>query len=151
MMLSIDIYQWIHSRYDYYDNEEGKYCGDTYTEQVFKEAQEYFNLTKEEVDRLYYKFTEAAQNLKDYQSKFKQAKDNASQFNIAKLDGKKVKMNTEKILKDKTRSNTKFVNFVKNNKNKVFTARAYKKNRGLYVLEEEGLWLFSDNDLIELK
>lgn len=44
-----EIKSWINDRYDYYDNLEGKYCGDKYTDTIFNEASEKFGFTYEEI------------------------------------------------------------------------------------------------------
>lgn len=44
-----EIKNWINDRYDYYDNLEGKYCGDKYTDTIFNEAAEKFGFTYEEI------------------------------------------------------------------------------------------------------
>lgn len=51
----INIYKWIQKRYDYYDNKEGKICGEKYTDLIFYEAVNCFGIHRIDVDRLYYK------------------------------------------------------------------------------------------------
>lgn len=50
-----NVYNWIQERYDYYDEIEGKYTGEKYTDKIFGEAAEYFELSLKEVDDLYFK------------------------------------------------------------------------------------------------
>lgn len=40
---------WIQERYDFYDEYEGKYCGDKYTDSIFQEAGRLFNYTASEI------------------------------------------------------------------------------------------------------
>lgn len=45
----IEIKNWITQRYDYYDELEGRYCGDKYTKTIFNEAATKFGFTYEEI------------------------------------------------------------------------------------------------------
>jgi len=49
-----EIKQWINDRYDYYDNLEGKYCGDKYTDKIFNEAAAKFGFTYEEIYNIWF-------------------------------------------------------------------------------------------------
>lgn len=67
------------------------------------------------------------------------------------LNGKTVKINTDKILEK--HNSTKFIKFVEDNKDKVFTALLYGNYTQMYVLDEDistPKWLFFENDLIEV-
>ena len=44
-----EIKNWMNNRYNYYDEMEGKYCGDKYTNTIFNEAAVQFDLTYEEI------------------------------------------------------------------------------------------------------
>ncbi len=48
-----DICNYIQSRYDYYDSIEGSYSGDKYTDQIWKEAEEKYNLTSSQLDQIW--------------------------------------------------------------------------------------------------
>ena len=67
-----------------------------------------------------------------------------------KLHNKKVKINSNKILKDAKRSNNLFVDFVKANSSQVLTAIQDQKTPYLYTFEEDDTWLFDETDLIEV-
>lgn len=45
----IEVKDWINNRYDYYDEKEGKYCGDKYSETIFNEAATEFGFTYQEI------------------------------------------------------------------------------------------------------
>ena len=47
------IKNWINNRYDYYDNIEGQYTGDKYTETIFNEAADEFGYTYEEISNIW--------------------------------------------------------------------------------------------------
>lgn len=67
-----------------------------------------------------------------------------------KLHNKKVKINSNKILKDAKRSNNLFVDFVKANSSQILTAIQDQKTPYLYTFEEDDTWLFDETDLIEV-
>ena len=56
----IEIFSWIQTRYVYYDRKynSGKDAGEKYTEQVFKDAVEYFELSADAIDDLYFSGSE---------------------------------------------------------------------------------------------
>ena len=67
------------------------------------------------------------------------------------LDGKQVKINTDKLLA--THHSEKFKEFLKSNKDKVFTAILYGHYTQMYILLEDistPRWLFFEDDLIEV-
>ena len=45
--------EFIYARYDYYDQLEGKYSGDKYTDQIWKETAEKFGLTTADIDLIW--------------------------------------------------------------------------------------------------
>ena len=67
-----------------------------------------------------------------------------------KLHNKKVKINSNKILKDAKRSNNLFIDFVKVNSNHILTAIQDQKSPYLYTFKEDNTWLFDETDLIEI-
>ncbi|MDI9519312.1 MAG: hypothetical protein QM266_08305 [Bacillota bacterium] len=67
-----------------------------------------------------------------------------------RLHNKKVKINSNKILKDAKRSNNLFIDFVKVNSNHILTAIQDQKTPYLYTFEEDDTWLFDETDLIEV-
>ena len=67
-----------------------------------------------------------------------------------RLHNKKVKINSNKILKDAKRSNNLFVDFVKANSSQILTAIQDQKTPYLYTFEEDNTWLFDETDLIEI-
>ena len=67
-----------------------------------------------------------------------------------RLHNKKVKINSNKILKDAKRSNNLFIDFVKVNSNHILTAIQDKKSPHLYTFKEDNTWLFDETDLIEI-
>lgn len=70
------------------------------------------------------------------------------------ISGTKVKLATEKILKDKAKLSKRYLEFIDRNKDKVFTAKLdikWDKNNYYYVLEEDETvpkWLFAVDNLI---
>lgn len=52
LKLSIEIYNWIEQRYDYYDQKEGGYAGDKYSKTIYQEAANQFGITIEEIDSI---------------------------------------------------------------------------------------------------
>lgn len=42
--------EWIFGKYDYYDNKEGGYTGDKYSDKIFADASEYFNIGAQDLD-----------------------------------------------------------------------------------------------------
>lgn len=145
-----DVYLYIQNRYYYYDSQEGRYCGEKYTKQVFEDACDYFNLPLDKIEELYGEYglmSNKTSNLYKVISKFKE---NPELLKVTKLNNKKVKLNVDKIIKDKARSNPKFIDFIKNNRNTVFTAETDSKMNTMYCLKENKLWLFHESDLIEV-
>lgn len=49
----LEIIRWIENRYEYYDNKEGRYCGDKYTRTIFQEAATKYNKTYGEIDAIH--------------------------------------------------------------------------------------------------
>lgn len=70
------------------------------------------------------------------------------------ISGSKVKLATDKILKDKDGLSKRYLEFINKNKDKIFTAKLdikWDKNNYYYVLEEDETvpkWLFAVDDLI---
>lgn len=48
-----EIKKYIEQRYDYYDKKEGKYCGDKYTDTIFKEASQKYGFTVTEIKNIW--------------------------------------------------------------------------------------------------
>lgn len=74
--------------------------------------------------------------------------------NIGKLHNKKVKLKANKILERAKRTGyytPVFINFVKNNKNTVFTAILEEGYAKMYTFKEDEIWLFHEDDLIEVE
>lgn len=81
--------------------------------------------------------------------------DGVCDFNgLEDISGTKVKLATEKILKDKAKLSKRYLEFIDKNKDKVFTAKLsikWDKNNYYYVLEEDKTvpkWLFAVDNLI---
>ena len=81
--------------------------------------------------------------------------DGVCDFNcLEDISGDKVKLATEKILKDKAKLSKRYLEFIDKNKDKVFTAKLsikWDKNNYYYVLEEDETvpkWLFAVDNLI---
>ena len=49
----LEIIHWIENQYEYYDNKEGRYCGDKYTRTIFQEAATKYNKTYGEIDAIH--------------------------------------------------------------------------------------------------
>ena len=152
---SIQIHNWIQKRYEHYDKIEGRYCGDKYEKKVFRDASKLFKMTVSEVYEHYNYYTinllEELAEAKALHDQFEKFKSNPESFNATRLHNKKVKINVDKILNDKARTNSKFQDFVKNNKDKTFTAQTDEKMKVMYNLKEDGIWLFHEDDLEEVK
>ena len=67
-----------------------------------------------------------------------------------KLHNKKVKINSNKILKNTKKTNSLFIDFVKANSSQILTAIQDQKTPYLYTFEEDDTWLFDETDLIEV-
>lgn len=50
------IYDYIQSKYEYYDQQNKRYCGDEFTDQIFNEAALHFDKSKQEIYNLYFDF-----------------------------------------------------------------------------------------------
>lgn len=48
-----EIKNYVQKRYDYYDKKEGKYCGDKYTDTIFKEASQKYGFTATEIKNIW--------------------------------------------------------------------------------------------------
>lgn len=68
-----------------------------------------------------------------------------------KLHNKKVKINADKILKNKHMKNELFLDFVKKYRNQTLIAKQDSKTPYLYHFEEDKRWLFDENFLIPVK
>lgn len=152
---SIKIHNWIQKRYGHYDKIEGKYCGEKYSNQIFKEASQLFNMSVKDVRSAY---DYCAINLlgelaeaKALHDQFNKYKNNPESLTATKLHNKTVKINISKVLEDKTRSNQKFIDFVQSSEGKLFTAQTDSKMKVMYNLKEDGVWLFHEDDLEEVK
>lgn len=155
------IYKWIQKRYEYYDKKENKYCGEKYTPQVLEDAEKHFKLPLEQINELYnqgallinkenYEKKKVNSKTKEEMRKFIQ-NIKLDKFKVTKLHNKKVKINIDSILKDEKRDNAKFLEFIKANKDVVFTAITDKKMNVCYTFKEDNTWLFHEDDLIEVK
>lgn len=49
----LEIIYWIEDRYEYYDDIEGRYCGDKYTSTIFNEAAKKYNKTYSQIDAIH--------------------------------------------------------------------------------------------------
>jgi len=149
-----ELYKWIQTRYEFYDQKEGKYCGEKYTKRVFKDAQIYFKLAEKEIEKLYN--LAIAQNIISLNEKDKEIIKAINKFKdkenriATELNNKKVKLNIKKIFKDKNKRNPLFVKFIENNKDTIFTAITDNKTKSLYTFKENDTWLFYEDDLIEI-
>jgi hypothetical protein len=137
------VYEWIQERYKFYDKQDNKYTGEKYTEQIFNDAVEHFKLSLNDIKQLY------NESIKITVSKLKEDKTKVSV--IQSLNNKKVKLNVDKILNNEKRNNSKFIKFVKENKDKIFTAVMNSKMNSMYNFKEDDTWLFYESDLIEIK
>jgi len=52
-LFMVSVYKYVDERFKYYDDLEGSYSGDKYTETVFQEAAVKFNITSEEVEDIW--------------------------------------------------------------------------------------------------
>lgn len=68
----------------------------------------------------------------------------------ARLHNKKVKINVENILKDSSRTNSKYQSYIQANRDTIFTAVIYWKSVMVYTFKEDCTWLFYEDDLIEV-
>ena len=146
-----DVYLYIQNQYYHYDSQEGRYCGDKYTKQVFEGACDYFSLPLEKIEEMYSEYGTMSSKIRDFRTALNIIRENPKLLNATKLNNKKVKLNVDKILQDKARANPKFVNFVKNNKNTTFTAITDKKVSTMYTFKEDNTWLFLEDDLMEVE
>ena len=66
-----------------------------------------------------------------------------------KLTNKKVKIKVDNFLQHRKMFSPMFMNFVEDNKDKIFIAKQEKKYKGsdIYILKENGVWLFHEADL----
>lgn len=69
------------------------------------------------------------------------------------LNNKKVKIKVENFYEAKDKLSNQFLNFLRESKDVVFTAKLDKKypNGVLYTLKENDLWLFYEDDLEVVK
>ena len=81
--------------------------------------------------------------------------DGICNFNgLEDISGTKVKLATEKILKDKANLSKRYLEFIDGSKDKIFTAKLsikWDKNNYYYVLEEDETvpkWIFAVDNLI---
>lgn len=146
-----DVYLYIQNQYYHYDSQEGKYCGDKYTKQVFEDACDYFSLPLEKIEEMYSEYGTVSSKIKDFRETLDTIRENPELLSATKLNNKKVKLNADKILQDKARANPKFIDFIKNNRNTVFTAITDKKMNTMYTFKEDSTWLFLEDDLVEVK
>ena len=162
-MTSEQVYKYVHERYNYYDTKAGKYCGDKYTDKVFKETAKRFKCTVGKINELYFQYnyptTKRDEIIKEKQSR---EKDNLyyaavlkNIFNASKsgenlyedITGKKVKINIENYKNKSYDLNKNFVKFIENNKNNIFTAKQ-RDIKDIYTFEEDDTWSFTYLDLI---
>lgn len=69
---------------------------------------------------------------------------------VTKLNGKKVTINTEQIIKTRKNISTAYLNYIKENKDKEFTAITDDKTPSCYTFVEDNRFLFYEDDLIEV-
>lgn len=152
MKKSFKIFNWIQSRYRHYDKIEGRNTGEKYTKKIFKEASTLFKMSVQEVHNQYNQciahMAKQVQENVEMLYTIKNFQLNPKLINATKLHNKKVKLNIESILKNKERYSKIFINFVKENKNNVFTAITDKDVKSMYKLKEYPTWLFKEEDLI---
>ena len=145
-----DVYLYIQNQYYHYDSQEGRYCGDKYTKQVFEDACDYFNLSLEEIEKMYSEYGSMSSQIKDFRTTLNIIRENPELLNATKLNNKKVRINVDRILKDEARSNPNFINFIQNNHNTVFTAITDPHAKSMYTFKENDTWLFLEDDLIKV-
>jgi hypothetical protein len=63
-------------------------------------------------------------------------------------DGDKVKINVDNYANKKDIYTTKFLKFIDENRDTVFTIKRYKSNTSFWVLEEEPMWIIHEDNLI---
>jgi hypothetical protein len=63
-------------------------------------------------------------------------------------DGDKVKINVDNYANKKDIYTTKFLKFIDENRDTVFTVKRYKTNSSFWVLEEEPMWIIHEDNLI---
>ena len=138
---------YIQNQYYHYDSQEGRYCGEKYTKQVFEDACNHFNLPLDKIEKLYNEYGLISSKTNDIVKTINKFIENPESLKATKLHGEKVRLNVNKIIKDKARNNPKFINFVKDNKDTIFTAETDLKMNTMYCLKENKL-CFSEDDLI---
>jgi len=69
------------------------------------------------------------------------------------LVNKKVKIKIEKFDADRDKYSNKFLKFIDENKNRIFTVKQEKKHKGtsIYTFKEDDTWLFYENTLEKIK
>lgn len=150
MTKSLEVYIWIMGRYSHYDDIEGKYSGDKYTKQVFKDASQYFGKPVKKIRHLY------DQGVVEWVSH--PLRKDVERFAIMnfgekaiRLNNKKVKINTKKILAKKEKLNPQYIKFVEDNKDTVFTAVTDSRSDYAYTFKEDNRFIFFEDDLREIK
>lgn len=63
-------------------------------------------------------------------------------------DGDKVKINVDKYANKKDIYTTKFLKFIEENRDTVFTIKRYKSNTSFWLLEEEPIWIIHEDNLV---
>ena len=68
-------------------------------------------------------------------------------------EGKKVKIRTENFNKNKHWYSKKFLKFISQNKNKIYTLKKVNKypNGFMWTFVEDDTWLFAETDLEKIK
>lgn len=68
----------------------------------------------------------------------------------ARLNGKKVKINTDKILSERKGLNPKYQSYITKNKDTIFTAITDVRTPSCYTFVEDDDFIFYETDLIEV-
>lgn len=70
---------------------------------------------------------------------------------VSKLNGKIVKINADQIISSRKNLSTAYSNYIKENKDKEFTAVTDLKTPSCYTFVEDDRFLFYEDDLIEVQ
>lgn len=69
---------------------------------------------------------------------------------VTRLNGKRVRINTDKIIKSRKNISTAYLNYINENKDKEFTAITDTKTPSCYTFVEDDRFLFYEDYLIEV-
>lgn len=76
---------------------------------------------------------------------------NPNQREATRLNGEKVVIDVDKIIEENGELSEYFIEFLKDNEGRVFTAQTDEDIKNMYSLKESEFWLFAGNHLIEVE